>query len=78
MEKLLEVAWVGPKVGWGRISRNHQGRVNGVSHIDGDSGGGLKKEQWLLSALLSGRKLPLQSSPKARQSSSTHYVPGAF
>lgn len=37
MEKLLEAAWVGLKVGEGRASGNHQSRVYGVSQVDGDS-----------------------------------------
>ena len=37
MEKLLQMAWVGLKVGWGRVSGNHQGWVNSISKADGDS-----------------------------------------
>ena len=37
MEKALETGWMGPKVGWGRASGNHQGGANGVSQVDGDS-----------------------------------------
>ena len=43
------------------VSRNHQGRVNSVSLVDGDPtcGEGSAKKQWPLPALLSGKKLPL-------------------
>ena len=73
MEKTLETAWVGPQIGWSRLSGNHQGGADSVSQADGDSDmvpacqfcvcfvrGGLRKEQWPLPALLSERKLPLQ------------------
>ena len=36
MEKLLEMAWVGPKVGWGKVT-DHQHRANSVSQVDEDS-----------------------------------------
>lgn len=36
------------------------------------------KKQWLLLALLSGRKLPLQPCSEARQCSSYLYIPDAF
>ena len=42
------------------------------------SGQGSGKEQWLLSALLSGRKLPPSSRPGAKQFSSSPNVSGAF
>ena len=34
MEKPLEQAWVGLKVGWGRASGNYQGGANNVSQVD--------------------------------------------
>ena len=37
MEKPLETAWVGLKVGWGRASGNHQGRANIMNQVDGVS-----------------------------------------
>ena len=37
MDKPLEIAWVGPQVGWGRVSGNNQGMVNSVSQADGHS-----------------------------------------
>ena len=37
MEKALEIAWVGPQVGWGVVSGNHQGKANGVSQVEEDS-----------------------------------------
>lgn len=37
MEKPLEVAGVDLQVEWGRVSGNHQGRMNSVSPADGDS-----------------------------------------
>ena len=37
MEKPLETAWVGQKIGWGRASGNHQGGANSVSQVDGVS-----------------------------------------
>ena len=55
MEKPLEIAWVGLKVGWGRTSGNYQGGANSVSQVDGVSemvpgcqlygsvGGGIRK-----------------------------------
>lgn len=33
----MEVAWVGLKIEWDRVSRNHQGRMTTVSQVDGDS-----------------------------------------
>lgn len=35
MKKPLEVAWVGPKVGWGGVSGNVQGGTNSVNQNDG-------------------------------------------
>ena len=54
MEKPVETAWVGPKVGWGWASGNDQGGAKSVSQVDGVSdglhplpalwlGGGLRK-----------------------------------
>ena len=73
MEKPVETAHLGPKVGGYGVSENHQGRINGDSQVDGNSdlasiywllGGKAqqkkKKNQWRLPALLSGRKLTLQ------------------
>ena len=37
MEKPLDTVLVGPKVGWGRASGNHQGGENSVSQVDGVS-----------------------------------------
>ena len=37
MEKPLERAWVDQKIEWGRVSGNHQGRVNSISQFDEDS-----------------------------------------
>ena len=36
MEKSLEIAWVGPQVGWGRVSGNQQSGANSVTQVDGD------------------------------------------
>ena len=67
MEKPLETAQVGPKVGWERASRNHQGGANSVNQVDGfshiASTAGSDKEQWPLSECLSGRKLPPALTP---------------
>ena len=56
-------------VGWSRVSWNHQGGVNSVRlmetqiwHLSVPAGGGLNKETVASARLLSGRKLPLQSS----------------
>ena len=66
MEKKLEIAWVGPQVGWGRgsVSGIHQGGANCVSQVDGDldmahtcwlcRGGVSDKEKWPLPALSRG------------------------
>ena len=82
---------MGPKVGCGEASGNHQVRRNNVSHADGDfrygaylhlKGEGSEKEQWLLPALLSGRKsdnsvaphmslVPLEMLPKLSVSESS-------
>ena len=82
MEKPLETAWVGLKVGWGRASKNHQGGANSVNQVDGfshiASTAGSDKEQWPLPAFLSGRKLPFSSHPVAEQLSFSPYVSGAF
>ena len=54
---------MGPKVGWGRASRNHQGGANRMSQVDGISemvpacsvvllGEGSEKGQWPLTAFL--------------------------
>lgn len=37
MKKPLEIAWVDLKDGWDRTSGNHQGGINNVNQIDGDS-----------------------------------------
>lgn len=37
MEKAVEEAWVGPQVGWDKISGNHQYGVNCVSQVDENS-----------------------------------------
>ena len=37
MEKPLETAWVGLKVGWDRASGDHQGGANNVTQVDGVS-----------------------------------------
>ena len=37
MEKLLHMFLVDLKIGWGSISRNHQGEVNAIIQVDGDS-----------------------------------------
>nr|KAF6506146.1 hypothetical protein HJG63_007964 [Rousettus aegyptiacus] len=34
MKKPLEAAWVGPKVAWGRVSGNHQGRATSISQLE--------------------------------------------
>lgn len=36
MEKPMEMAWVGPHVGRGEVSRSHQGGVTSVSYTNGD------------------------------------------
>ena len=36
MEKPLDRAWVGQKIGWGRVSENHFGEANSVSQVDGN------------------------------------------
>ena len=52
MKKPLEMAWMGPQAGWGRVLGNHQEGVSNVSQGDGDSdvtpvyacsGGGLSR-----------------------------------
>ena len=52
MKKPLEMAWMGPQGGWGRVLGNHQEGVSNVSQGDGDSdvtpvyacsGGGLSR-----------------------------------
>ena len=62
------MAWMGSHIGWDRVSRNHQGGANSVRQIDGDldmvPACQLRKGQWLLSALLSGRKLLLLPSSR--------------
>ena len=75
MEKIQGTAWMGQKIGWRRASGNHQGGANIVSQVDGDSdmapacdfvallGEDSEKEQWLLPALPSRRKLPPQLLP---------------
>ena len=83
MEKLLETAWVGLKVGCGGVSGNHQGGANRVSQVDGVSdmallGEGSKKEQWPLRALFCGRKLPPSSCPDAGQFISSLYASDVF
>lgn len=35
MEKPLDVAWVGPKVGWELVSGDYQGRANSISQFVG-------------------------------------------
>ena len=69
MEKPLETAWVGLKVGWGRASGNHQCAANSVSQVDGASdvaltcqlsdflGGGLRKQTVASANAMTGRKL---------------------
>ena len=69
MEKPLETAWVGPKVGSGKASGNHQVGTNSVSLVDGASDmvptcqlcgsvrGGLRKGTVPMTTLLSGRNL---------------------
>lgn len=37
MKKFLKAAWVGPQIGWGGVSRNHQGGVNSISYVDENS-----------------------------------------
>ena len=37
MEKPVETAWVGPRVGWGWASGNDQGGAKSVSQVDGVS-----------------------------------------
>lgn len=37
MEKLLEVAWMDPQVGWHRVSGNHQGGGKQFGQVDRDS-----------------------------------------
>ena len=39
MEKPLEMAWVGQKVVWARVSGDHQNRMNCVSQVNEDSDG---------------------------------------
>ena len=88
MEKPLEIARVGSKVGWTSASGNHHSGANSISQIDGDSdmlsscelcmGEGSEKKQWPLPTLLSGRKLPPSSHPDARQFSSSLYDSDAF
>ena len=70
MGKPLETACMGPKVGWGRASEIHQGGANSVSQVGGVSlitlaswlchsvRRGLRKEQWPLTALMSGKSCP--------------------
>ena len=82
MEKSLETAWMGLKVGWSRASSNHQGGANSVNQVDGfshiASTAGSDKEQWPLPAFLSGRKLLLSCYPNARQFSASLYVSDTF
>ena len=37
MKNTLEATWVGPHIGWSRLSENHQGGAIAVSYVDGDS-----------------------------------------
>ena len=71
MEKPLETAWVGQKVGLGGISVNHQVGVNSDSQVDRNSdvvpacwlcGGGLRKET-MVSASTSVWKKAAPPSP---------------
>lgn len=72
MEKPLETARMSLKVGWVGVVGSHQKEENSVSQVDGESdiegpaglvGKDSVKEQWLLLALLFGRKLSLQPLP---------------
>ena len=72
-KKPLEMAWVSPQFGWGRVSDNYQVGAYSVGQVDGDSdrygthlpalwGEGSAKEQWPLPVLLSRREMFLQPS----------------
>lgn len=71
IEKTLETAWLDLKVWWIKVSGNQHVRANSLNqvyrvsdmHLPASSvEEGLKKAQWPLPELLSGRKLPLQLS----------------
>ena len=70
MEKPLETAWVGLKVGCGGASGNHQRGANNVSQALWREGS--SKEQWSLPTLLSGRKLFLALALMPGSSVSPH------
>ena len=52
MEKPLDTVLVGPKVGWGRASGNHQGGENSVSQVDGVSDMAPTCQLWAVGGVL--------------------------
>ena len=89
VEKPLETAWMGLKVGWGGLSGNHQGGANSVSQVGRGSamllacqlcGVGLRKGTMASAStfLLSESSLPSSFRSDARQFISYPNVPGAF
>ena len=81
--------WAGPEFGWVKASENHQGSTNSVCQVDGDSDmaatasagwerGGLNIGTMASASTLSGESCPSSLCPKARQFSSSLYVPVPF
>ena len=78
-----KAAWVGPKVGWGRVSGDRKGGSNSISQVDGVSD--MAHPCWLCVSVeggfrtfLSGRKLAPSSHLNARHFSSFLYGTAAF
>ena len=80
----LDVAWVGPQVGGGRVSGNPLGRATSVIQFDGVmamaalrvvhwEGRGFNREQWIPPALL--YRASLASAPTPTMSSCKSLVP---
>ena len=84
--KRLETAWVAPHIGWGSISRNHQGGETSVSQVGGDSYMGLthcngtaqNRKSGICQYFVRENSAPTSSLPNTRQFSYSPYVSGAF
>lgn len=85
MEEPLEMAWVGPKVGWAWITGNHHGMVNNVSQVDGYSD--MAPTCWLCSGRAQQRNNDLCQDFHLRENfpsspypdiSFSSYAPGIF